>query len=221
VLFLSGTNPAASYTPGSTYTVTLQLASGPAKAGFSATALDGTNTKAGSLIGAGIGGTQNFSAAGRDYVSHTSASNSSGGQWAFSWIAPATNVGDVTFYFASNAANNNGQNSGDQIFLSQKVFSPSSGAGIEETSNDAKFTAGYNAASNKLVLDFNYLAVGDMNVNLVDMNGRSVFTYNLGQSEVGSNKETIALPSELTDGMYIVHFFVGNKAMSANILVKK
>lgn len=221
VLILDGTSPVAGYTPGTTYTVTLQLASSPAKAGFSATALDATDTKAGTLIGAGIGGTQNFSAAGRDYVSHTSASNTSGGQWAFSWVAPATNVGDVTFYFASNASNNNGQNSGDEIYLSENVISPASGAGIEETSNDAKFTAGYNAASNKLVLDFNYLAVGNMNLNLVDMNGRSVFTYNLGQSEIGSNKETIALPSDLNDGMYVVHFFVGNKAMSANILVKK
>lgn len=219
VMILNGTTPVTSYTPGTNYTVTLQLTSSPAKGGFSATALDGTDTKAGSLIGAGIGGTQNFSSAGRDYVSHTAASNTSG-QWAFSWVAPATNVGDVTFYFASNVANNNGADTGDMIYLSTKVISPA-GASIEETSNDAKFTAGYNATSNKLVLDFNYLAIGDMNMNLVDMNGRNVFSYNLGQSEIGANKETIALPSDLNDGMYVVHFFVGNKAMSANILVKK
>lgn len=220
VLILSGTTPVTSYTPGNTYTVTLQLTSTPPKGGFSATALNGSNVKAGSLIGAGIGGTQNFSSAGRDYVSHTAASNTSG-QWAFSWVAPATNVGNVTFYFASNVANNNGTTTGDMIYLSQTVIAPASGAGIEETSNETNFTAGYNAASNKLVLDFNYLAVGEMNLNLVDMNGRSVFTYNLGQSEIGENNETIALPSELKDGMYIVHFFIGNKAMSAQILVKK
>lgn len=219
VTFLSGTTPVTTYTPGSTYTVTLQLTSTPAKGGFSATALDGTNTKAGSLIGAGIGGTQNFSTAGRDYVSHTSASNTSS-SWAFSWVAPATDVGDVTFYFASNVANNNGSNTGDMIYLSTKVISPA-GASIEETSNDLNFTAGYNAASNKLVIDFNYLAVGDMSLNLVDMKGRSVFSYNLGQSEIGSNKEKIALPTDLNNGMYVVHFFIGNKAMSAKIMVQK
>lgn len=219
VTFLSGTTPVTTYTPGSTYTVTLQLTSTPAKGGFSATALDGTNTKAGSLIGAGIGGTQNFSTAGRDYVSHTSASNTSS-SWAFSWVAPATDVGDVTFYFASNVANNNGSNTGDMIYLSTKVISPA-GASIEETSNDLNFTAGYNAASNKLVIDFNYLAVGEMSLNLVDMKGRSVFSYNLGQSEIGSNKEKIALPTDLNNGMYVVHFFIGNKAMSAKIMVQK
>lgn len=218
VLFLSGTTPVTSYTPGATYTVTLDLASNPAKSGFSATVLDGTNIKAGSLIGAAIGGTQNFSAAGRDYISHTAASNTSG-QWAWSWVAPATNVGTVTFYIASNVSNNNGSNTGDLIYLSQHTIG--STASIEETSNEANFTAGYNATSNKLAINFDYLAAGEMSLNLVDMNGRSVFTYNLGQSEIGSNKETIALPSGLNEGMYVVHFFVGNKAMSANILVKK
>lgn len=220
VTILNGSTPVTAYTPGATYTVTLQLASSPAKSGFSATSLDGTNVKAGSLIGAGIGGTQNFSAAGRDYVSHTSASNTTT-LWAWSWVAPATNVGPVTFYVASNESNNNGQNSGDQIYVSQHVINPSGTSSIEETSNEVNFSAGYNATSNKLAINFDYLAVGDMYLNLVDMNGRSVFTYNLGTSEVGSNKETIALPASLTEGMYVVHFFVGNKAMSANILVKK
>lgn len=219
VQILDGTTPISGYTPGGTYTVTLQHTSSPTKSGFSATALDGTDTMAGALVGAGIGGTQNFSAAGRDYVSHTATSNTAA-QWAFSWIAPATNVGDVTFYFASNVTNDDGSNSGDMIYLSQHVISPA-GAGINETSNEANFNAGYNAASNKLAINFDYLSAGEMTLNLVDMNGRSVFNYNLGQSEIGSNKETIALPSELNDGMYVVHFFVGNKAMSANILVKK
>lgn len=219
VLFLSGLNPVAGYIPGDTYNVSLQHTSSPAKSGFSATALDGSDVKAGVLTAQAAGGTQDFSSGGRDYVSHTSTSNTAG-QWIFTWVAPTVGVGDVTFYVASNVTNDDGATSGDMIYLSSHVFSQLD-AGIEETSNEAKFTAGYNATSNKLVLDFEYLAIGDMNLNLVDMNGRSVFTYGLGQSEMGSNKETIALPSDLNEGMYVVHFFVGNKAMSANILVKK
>ena len=219
VLFLDGTTPISGYTPGATYTVTLQHSSNPAKSGFSATALDATDTKAGSLIGSGIGGTQNFSASGRDYVSHTAASNTFG-QWAFSWIAPITNVGDVTFYFASNITNNNGTNTGDMIYLSEHIISPA-GSGIEETPNEVNFTAGFNATSNELALNFNYFVIGEMNLNLVDMTVRSVFTYNLGTSKSGANKEKIALPSDLNEGMYVVHFFIGNKAMSANILVKR
>lgn len=216
---LEGTTPVTGYVPGTTYTATLQHTSAPARSGFSSTTLDGTDAMAGNLIGAGIGGTQNFSSAGRDYVSHTAASNTSG-QWAWSWIAPATDVGDVTFYVASNVTNDDGSTAGDVIYLSTHVIG-STASLSDEAANETNFTAGYNAASNKLVVDFNYLAIGDMHLNLVDMNGRSVFTYNLGQSELGENNETIVLPSDLNEGMYVVHFFVGNKAMSANILVKK
>ena len=219
-LYDNGLNVVTSYVPGDTYTATLQMASAPAKAGFSSTTLDASDVKAGTLIGASIGGTQNFADSGRDYVSQTGSSNTSA-DWAWSWVAPTTSAGDVTFYIATNATNDDGTTSGDMIYLSEHVITVSSTQGINETSNEANFTAGYNATSNKLMLDFTTLAIGDMNLNLVDMNGRSVFTYNLGTSESGSNNETIALPSSLNDGMYVVHFFVGNKAMSANILVKK
>ncbi len=221
VSLLSGVTPVTSYTPGSTYTVTLSLTSNPSKRGFSAVALTDADVNAGTTIGAGIGGTQNFTAAGRQYVSHTTASAASASPFAWSWVAPATNVGNVTFYVASNAANDDSGTAGDMIYLSQHVITPAAGAGIEETSNEANFEAGYNMATNKLVVGFNYLGIGEMHLNLVDLNGRSVFTYDLGQSEIGENKETIALPASLQEGMYIVHFFVGNKAMSANILVKK
>ncbi|NVK65318.1 MAG: hypothetical protein HWE22_12075 [Flavobacteriales bacterium] len=216
---LDGTTPVTAYVPGTTYTATLQQTSSPSKSGFSSTTLDGTDAMAGSLIGAGIGGTQNFSSGSRDYVSHTSASNTSG-QFAWSWVAPATDVGPVTFYIASNIANDNGNTTGDMIYLSTHTIG-STASVDEQDVIDSKFTAGYNATSNKLVVDFTSLAMGEMNLNLVDLNGKSVFTYNLGQSEVGENHETIALPSSLDDGIYIVHFFVGNKAMSANIMVKK
>jgi len=219
VSIFDGTTVVTEYIPGNTYTVLLELSSAPAKGGFSATVLDGSDVKAGSLIGAGIGGTQNFSVAGRDYVSHTSGSNTAG-QWAFTWVAPATNVGDVRFFFASNAANNNNNTSGDMIFLSQSLISPSS-ASVKEITSDKQFTAGYNATTNKLTIKFDYIAVGDMHLNLVDMNGNSVFTSELGLSVSGSNKKSVALPSSLSEGMYIVNFFVDNNVMSAKIFVKK
>jgi hypothetical protein len=71
-----------------------------------------------------------------------------------------------------------------------------------------------------VVIDFNANTIGDMVVNVVDMNGRSVYTEKLGSSELGENRERVKLPNEIEDGIYVVHFFVGNKAMSANIMVQ-
>ncbi|MFT5778032.1 MAG: hypothetical protein ACI837_000980 [Crocinitomicaceae bacterium] len=213
-------NPVTTYMPGVTYTASISMVSNPDKKGFSAVALDGTDLNAGSFTGAGIGGTQDFNSGGRDYVSHTLTSNTSATTvWLWTWVAPATNVGDVTFYVASNLTNNNNSPSGDLIHLSEHVVGTT--AGINETSIENSFSAGYSNSNNSVMVDFTYLAAGDMRFDLVDMNGRSVFTSGLGQSEIGENSEAIQLPSHVEDGMYVVHFFVGNKAMSANIMVKK
>ncbi len=221
VLFDAGLTPVTSYSPGLTYTASLQLISNPSRKGFSSVVLDGTDTNAGSFTGSGAGGTQNFSFSGRDYVSHTATSNTSTTLvWTWSWDAPAASAGDVTFYIASNEANDNGANSGDVIYLSEHIITDAT-ASIEELTNETSFTAGYNVTSNKITLDFTFLGAGDMHLNLVDMNGRSVFTSDLGQSEIGDNSESIALPTSIKDGMYVVHFFIGNKAMSAKILVRK
>jgi uncharacterized protein (TIGR03437 family) len=59
------------------------------------------------------------------YIEH-SLSGSGKNQWSFDWTPPATNVGPVTFYFAGNAANGNGQNTGDRIYLNSAVATPAS-----------------------------------------------------------------------------------------------
>ena len=60
-----------------------------------------------------------------------------------------------------------------------------------------------------------------MFVNLIDMNGKSVFSSDLGNSIAGKNKEAIVLPNDLKNGIYMVNFFIGNKAMTAKIMIQK
>lgn len=222
LVVLDGISPTTSYVEGNSYSVTLTMNSDPAKKGFSAVALDASNNNAGSFTGdGGFGGTQDFTSATRHYVSHTSTSNTSAqSTWIWTWDAPAigANVGDVTFYVASNAANDNGTTTGDMIYLSQHVIT--STAGISEEKVDPSFKAGYSVDTRQVVMDFNTLTIDDMVVNIVDLNGRSVYTENLGTSELGENKEMIKLPNEIEAGIYVVNFFVGNKPMSAKIMVQ-
>lgn len=219
---LDGFTPVTSYVAGNSYTVSLQMNSDPVKKGFSATCLDGTLTMAGSFTGdGGFGGTQDFASGGRDYVSHMLTSNTNSQTfWAWTWDAPATDVGDVTFYVASNAANDNGANSGDMIYLSTHTINGT--AGIEEGEQiDFAFEAGYSVDANTVVVDFNSVVSEEMFFNLVDLNGRSVFTYNPGTSIIGQNHEEIKLPASIENGIYVVNFFVGNAAMSQNVMVQK
>ncbi|MEK7405890.1 MAG: choice-of-anchor V domain-containing protein [Acidobacteriota bacterium] len=46
----------------------------------------------------------------------TRRGQSGSGSWEFEWAPPTTDVGDVIFYVAGNAANNNGNNQGDRIY---------------------------------------------------------------------------------------------------------
>ena len=218
----SGVTVVTSYTPGASYNVTLQLASDPAKKGFQAVALDASNNMAGTFTGQAVGGTAVVSSGGRQYANHTGASNESieNTVWIWTWVAPATNVGDVTFYVASNKTNNSNTSAGDVIYLSQYIIG-STADNFELTKEESNFKAGYNAESNDVVMDFSSLTSGEMFFNLVDANGRSVFTYDLGKSQIGNNHASIKVPSDLRNGIYFVNVFVNNKPMSAKILVQK
>lgn len=219
---LEGLSAVTNYTPGNTYNVSLQLATHDVKEGFEATVLDTQNdAMAGTFTGMNGIGTQVVSASGKDYATHTSTSNSSSNQfWVWEWTAPATDVGPVKFYVASNKANGNAATGGDLIYLSQYTIGSNSSSLAENTLDDYNFTAGYSPEANKVFLDFSSKTVGNMYLNLVDMTGKSVFTYDMGESNIGENNEQIVLPSDIESGIYMIHFFVGNNAMSSQIMVK-
>ncbi len=213
-------NPVTSYTLGAAYTVTLGLSSNPSKKGFQATALKTSdNTMAGSFTGTSGNTFVNGSA--KKYANHTSQSNTSAtALWTWTWTAPATNVGDVKFYVASNKANGNNQDNGDMIYLSQHTISAPSNVGLEESNFKPTFKAAYNAETNSLKLNYKSLKINKVNVNVVDLSGKSVFHKSLGVSVIGENTEFVSLPNDLPKGYYVVNVFLNNTAMSAKVLVQ-
>src|SRR3989454_372569 len=122
------------YVPGQTYQITVTHTNSDAtrkRWGFELTVLS-SGSKAGEL--------QNLSAftqilnnegpgADRQYIEHNSGGTfqgqSGGASWTFNWVAPASDVGPVTFYAAGNQANNDGNTSGDQIYTTQVTAAPS------------------------------------------------------------------------------------------------
>lgn len=122
VLTDQNNNVVTQYTPGYTYTVSLN--SSPAtKRGFQLSMrILSNNTQAGTVTAStntavSTQGTKKF-------VNHKSSSVGSAGGWSFTWVAPSTDVGDIRFYAAVNLTNNNNNDSGDQILMSQHTISP-------------------------------------------------------------------------------------------------
>ena len=99
--------------------------------GFQMMALAG-GSPAGTFTAAG-GLTQVIAGAGgRTYIEHTAAGTfagqTGGAVWTVSWTAPATDVGPVTFYAGGNQANNDGNNTGDQIRIASATSQPQTAA---------------------------------------------------------------------------------------------
>jgi hypothetical protein len=164
-------NMVTSYNPGETYSVTVEMLTTNAKNGFEIVALTPSNAQAGSVAVTNATTTKTVT-----FGSKTRITQKSGGtglnNWSFAWTAPATNVGNVTFYLATNETNSNSGDSGDAIRTSQHVFG--STAGIEENTAKVNINLGYTQATNSLTIDLTSQLNGEAAINLVDLSGKTV-----------------------------------------------
>lgn len=88
--------PASGYVPGTTYQITAtNTLTGTGKYGFEVSPQNVTGT----LLGTLIAGSGNQLVGNNKYVTHLSASTTTN-TWTFSWVAPASGTGPVTFYGA-------------------------------------------------------------------------------------------------------------------------
>ncbi len=154
--------------------------------GFQMTAIDGAGKKVGEFsfpdqspqplqITFGlVGGNQ------RDYIQHTSngitPTQFGRKSWTFTWTAPSIRAGKVGFYTAGNAANSDGDTSGDYIYSTNKatlsgsaianfdgdlrsdisVFRPSTGIWYSLNSTDGNFQAVQFGANGDKVVSADY-----------------------------------------------------------------
>src|SRR5262249_1773488 len=123
----------ANYSPNQQVTVTVTLAQpNRARYGFELTALDDNGRRAGTLVVTDANRTQLITGTVggnlRQYIEHTfngiQPTGSGEGSWVFTWTAPATSVGRVTFYAAGNAANGTGGTAGCCIYTTSVTMQP-------------------------------------------------------------------------------------------------
>lgn len=136
------------YIPDSTYTLAISYReSGRSKFGFQITCLNSSNAPAGTFTATTTRVqrvTRTINSQTREYIEQTSSGTSGVTSdstiWFFSWKAPSTNQGDLSFYVALNATNSNSQNSGDSIYTKKFTVSPSSLLPTAKAGADASAT---------------------------------------------------------------------------------
>jgi uncharacterized protein (TIGR03437 family) len=132
---------ASSYTPGQKVILTLTVTDSAARVyGFEASARPDSNASAGQA-GSWIAGTQQRVICENDserpdggcpatgpveFLEHTKPFTTN--TITLEWTAPATDVGPVTIYAAANAANGNGNFTGDHIYTTSLKLSPAAAA---------------------------------------------------------------------------------------------
>lgn len=218
VILVDAGSPITEYEPGTTYEVLVSMATTNAKNGFEIVALNPNNTVAGTWTITDATHTKTITSGGKSRVTHKLAGTSLT-DWTFNWTSPATNVGTVTFYLATNQTNSSSSDDGDIIRTSQHTFG--SQAGLKEASAKLETQIGYQASTNSLNIHLNSKVDGSVFVNLVDMNGKSVFTENLGNVSAGESALSVRLDNQLNSGIYMVNVSVDNNMTMKRVFISK
>ena len=213
-LIFSGVND--EYVPGQTYTFNLDVLNS-STTGFQMTGLDDANVKAGSFT-AGTGSNIQTSS-GKEYINHSNGSISS---WTFDWTAPATDVGDVTFYLASNVANGDNSTSGDDIYLSELVISAASSSNIEQLSalSNSDFNISFDASSNEINLDYIASVSAKVTAKVFNIKGEEITMKKFGNSSQGKNSNHLKLRRQLSTGVYLVTLEINSECFTKKLFVQ-
>ena len=127
--------------PSTAYTITLKQKSNASLAGFELTALGKDLLRAGKLTN--VAGTSIASNLGREYIRQAnSKAIVDSVTWTFTWTSPASLVmGDsITFYFVSLAANNDRENTGDNVLVNKKSVVLKRTSDVIDSKNNIDFT---------------------------------------------------------------------------------
>lgn len=218
VTLMHAGNSVTEYETSTTYQVQVTMATNNPKNGFEIVALNPNNTLAGTIAITDATNTKSIVSGGKTRVTQKLAGvglNS----WTFNWTSPATNVGTVTFYLATNQTNSSSSSTGDVIRTSQHQFG--SQASVEEITSKIETSIGYQPNTNSLNIQLDSKVDGSVYVNVVDLNGKSVFTENVGTVSAGESSLSVRLDNELNSGIYMVHVSVDNNMTMKKVFISK
>jgi hypothetical protein len=214
------------YVPGQTYTVNVKIKqTGKPLFGIGFEALTSANTNAGSLVITNVVKTQiktkTVSGVTRNNVVHqmNGGMHADSAIFTFNWVAPATNIGNITFYFAGIAANNNGSEDNDYVYNSTKVVTPASTTGVlEQVKSISEFKSFINSEG-RIAIEFYSTTADQPRINLYDMEGRMIRSQLVDAHTIGEVKSSISIPAELKSGNYIVSILSKSQKLSSKIFI--
>jgi hypothetical protein len=193
--------PASGYVAGQTYLITAtNTLTGSGKYGFEVSPQNSTGTQLGTLV-SGTG--SKLVSGGTKYITQNS-SGSTTNTWTFSWIAPISGTGQVTFYGAM------ARNYPGSVTLSSLAVQEALQTGLDENPAAIKVIAGESSGFINVVLNTN---ANLTKITVFDLSGRQL----LSTSIYGGG--THQLEQKFKSGLYIIIVEADGTALKKKIVV--
>lgn len=207
---LSTNIPAYGWTEGQTYTFTLTLSlTGNSKSGFQ------IGTFGGSDVGTFIASTDAKIQTSGKRATHKSSSNTgtNGRSWTFDWTAPSSSsVDSLSFYYAVNACNGNGNESGDVTHLGHTTIYRNV-TGINEKSTSTVFQVYPNPIQTGSNLHISSKDLLQGHIYIYDLKGSMMLSKSFQNNQEELNT------SSFNKGVYILKIQTPKKTQEQQILV--
>lgn len=203
------------YVPGQVYNLSISSALANGKNGFQLTILNSSNLKAGNFQA----GTHSATTlvGGKQYIRQSTSTGVS--SWQFQWTAPATEMGDLTAYYAYNKTNGSSTTAGDVVYVSMSSIL-SSFVSVHDIDEDPyKISTIFDASSRLLHINYNLKANKKVVVNVQSLNGQLIQSTTIGIQEPGNYHKQLSV-NPLSSGIYIVSVFVDNQVFSSKLLLQ-
>lgn len=139
-------------------------------------------------------------------------------EWTFKWTAPATNEGNITFYWATNCANNDNDENGDRIYLSSFQIHPGSTWSVKEIKEGYELNCFYDKDAKAIWVNYDLKGTREVSLSIFDELGRKVVERPV-EKQSGTQKQKITLSNDLAKGTYFVKLNIGGQDLSKKILV--
>jgi hypothetical protein len=139
--------------------------------------------------------------------------------FTFNWTAPLTNIGNVTFYTAGNAANGNGSTSGDFIYTAEQMITPST-VGIQESDQFLSSISIYPNPANRYVsLKFVMAEPAEAGISLFDINGKQIDKISNDFFKQGLNEVSYFFSEKINPGLYFVKISTAEGEVMKKVVV--
>jgi hypothetical protein len=148
----------------------------------------------------------------RNNVVHTFGGGASADSktFAFDWQAPNSNIGNVTFYFAGVAANDDGENNNDHVYTGTQVVTPAIGTGIDEATATVRFTCFPNPVGSVLRVRYQLPAGNRVRITLHSAGGQLLATLVDADRPAGEQEEVLTGMQRFAPGALIVRMDMGS-----------